>query len=289
MMIFRRLTPAFKGVILFVSAWSIIPFMDAAAKQLGLMGYSIVEITWARFFFNAILVLPFLGMTQPHVFRKPRKPCWHLIRVICLLSATFCYFSALKTMPIADALAIYFIYPFIITIFATKVLGEQVGMKRYLAVIVGFLGILIIVRPGFRALPVGIGYLIIAAFSFAFYNLYTRKLATKVEAGEILGVQSLLGTIVMSVMVIFYWRTPDLFALLLFFTMGLTSALAHFMLIVSYQFANASLLAPFAYFEIISATIIGYLFFNDFPDLWTWAGIAVIVSCGIFISYRERM
>lgn len=285
---FQNLSPAFKGVILFLSAWTIIPFMDAAAKQLGLMGYSIVEITWARFFFNAIIVLPILIITQPHVFRVPNKPIWHLIRVGCLLSATFFYFSALKTMPIADALAIYFIYPFIITIFASQVLGEQVGIRRYIAVFIGFLGTVIIVRPGFQVLPAGVGYLIVAAFSFAFYNLYTRKLAAESQAGQILGVQSLLGTIAMSVVVVFFWRTPDLLALLLFFTMGITSALAHFMLIVSYQYASASFLAPFAYFEIISATIIGYLFFGDFPDLWTWAGIGVIVSCGVFISYRER-
>ena len=262
--------------------------MDAAAKQLGVMGYSIVEITWARFFFNAIIVLPFLAISQPHVFRRPKKLSWHLIRIGCLLIATFGFFSALKTMPIAEALAIYFIYPFIITIFASQILGEHVGRKRYTAVFIGFLGTMIIVRPGFQELPAGIGYLIIAAFSFAFYNLYTRKLAGISEAGEILGTQSLLGTIVMSVIVMFFWRTPDLQALLLFFTMGFVSSLAHFMLIISYQYASASFLAPFAYFEIISATIIGYLFFGDFPDIWTWAGIAVIVSCGIFISYRER-
>ena len=262
--------------------------MDAAAKQLGLMGYSIVEITWARFFFNAIIVLPFLFFTQRDVFHIPSKPSWHLIRVVCLLFATFFYFSALKTMPIADALAIYFVYPFIITLFASQVLGEQVGFRRYIAVFIGFLGILVIVRPGFVALPVGVGYLIIAAFSFAFYNLLTRKLAAESKAGQILGVQSLLGTIAMSVVVVFFWRTPDLHALLLFFTMGVASGIAHFMLIISYQFANASFLAPFAYFEIISATIIGYVFFGDFPDTWTWTGIAIIVSCGIFISYRER-
>ena len=287
-MSWQTLSPAFRGMILFLSAWMIIPFMDAAAKQLGIMGYSIVEITWARFFFNAIIVLPLLAIMQPHVFRRPKNTSLHLIRVSCLLLATFFYFSALQTMPIADALAIYFIYPFIITLFASRVLGEQVGFRRYCAVFVGFVGTLIIVRPGFQALPAGIWYLIAAAFSFAFYNLYTRKLTDKSSAGEILGIQSFLGTFVMSAAVIFYWKTPDLHALLLFISMGLSSALAHFMLITSYQYASASFLAPFAYFEIISATIIGYLFFSDFPDLWTWAGIAVIVSCGIYISYRER-
>ncbi|MBZ0215039.1 MAG: DMT family transporter [Fimbriimonadaceae bacterium] len=277
-----------RGILLFVGAWSLIPLMDAAAKNLGAMGYSIVEITWARFFFNAIVILPILAMTQRRAFRRPANLSWHAIRVAGLLIATFCYFSALQTMPLADALAIYFVYPFMITGFAPLVLGEQVGIRRWSAVLIGFLGTLIIVRPGFQSLPPGIWYLMGGALCFAFYNLYTRKLAGAASAGQILGFQSLMGTIVMTAILPFFWKTPDMTALALFLSMGLVSVLAHFMLITSYQHASASFLAPFAYFEIISATIVGFLFFADFPNAWTWSGIAVIVACGVYISMRER-
>ena len=287
-MTFRNISPKYKGVLLFIGAWSIIPFMDASAKQLGLMGYSIFEITWARFFFNTIIIIPILAFRQPQAFRAPKKPVWQTIRVGCLLVATFCYFSALKTMPIADALAVYFIYPFIITVFASLVLDEPVDVTRYIAVIIGFLGTLLIVRPGFNHIPSGVWYLIIGAFCFAFYNLYTRKLANHASAGEIVGFQSLVGTFVMTLIVPFFWKTPDILGIALFLSMGVSSALAHFMLIVSYQHASASFLAPFAYFEIISASIIGFLFFTDFPDIWTWAGITVIVSSGVYISLIER-
>ncbi len=282
------MTHSYKGVALFVSAWLIIPLMDVSAKQLSYLGYSIVEITWARFFFNSLVIIPVLLFTQRNAFRKPVMPQWQFIRVACLLAATFFYFSALKTMPLADALAIYFLYPFVITVFAPLLLGESVGIRRYLAVAIGFLGTLIIVRPGFQSIPAGVWYLIIGACCFAFYNLYTRKLINHAKPSEILLFQSLSGTLVMTAIVPFFWKMPDLKALSLFLVMGGVSALAHYLLILSYRFASASFLAPFAYFEIISATLFGFIFFGDFPDSWTWIGIAVIVICGIYISLREQ-
>ena len=209
-------------------------------------------------------------------------------RICCLLIATFFYFSALKTIPLADALAIYFIYPFIITVLAGFMLGEKVGIRRYIAVLVGILGTLVIVRPGFQAVPVGVWFLLAAAFCFAFYNIFTRKLVKHTKPGAILLFQSLFGTVVMTSIVPFYWQMPDLVGIGLFLTMGLVSAFSHYLLILSYRFANASFLAPFAYFEIISTTFIGFVFFGDFPDAWTWFGIAIIVTCGIYILFREK-
>jgi len=164
--------------------------MDAAAKQLSYLDYSIVEITWARFFFNSLIILPVLFISQPGCFSRPAMPGWQSIRIICLMIATFCYFSALKTMPLADAIAIYFIYPFIMTVFAALLLGEDVGIRRYTAVVVGFLGILLIVRPGFQTIPPGVWYLLVGAVCFAFYNIFTRKLVGHIKPGAILLFQS---------------------------------------------------------------------------------------------------
>lgn len=283
------MSPFTKGILLYIGTWSIIPLMDAAAKSLGVTGYSIVEITWARFFFNAVLILPFLAVSKTYTFRRPKKLHWLAFGVSMQLVATYCYFTALKTLPIAEALAIYFIYPFLITAFAPLVLGEQVGFRRWSAVIVGFIGTLIILRPGIESLPPGAYYVLGGAVCFAFYNLFVRKLTAVSGAGEILGYQSLIGAAAMSILVPFFWKTPDLFGLALFLAMGVVSVSAHFMLIKSYQLAPASFLAPFAYFEIISATLVGLFLFSEFPGPWTWAGIAVIVSCGVYISIRERV
>ena len=266
-----------------------IPLMDASAKQLSYLGYSIVEITWARFFFNSLIIIPVLLVIQRNAFNRPVMLKWQFIRVACLLTATFCYFSALKTTPLADALAIYFIYPFVITIFAPFILSEDVGVRRYIAVVIGFIGILIIVRPGLKSIPAGVWFLIIGACCFAFYNLFTRRLVSLNKPAAILLFQSVVGTLVMTAIVPFFWKTPDIRAFGLFLVIGGVSALAHYLLIVSYRFANASLLAPFAYFEIISATLFGFVFFGDFPDRWTWLGMTIIIFCGIYISFRERI
>jgi len=282
------------GVALYLAAWLIVPLMDVSAKALGQAGYAIVEVVWARFMFNAVLVLPVLFVRQPEVFRRgdillrPQKPSWQIIRVFTLLGATALFFSALKTLPLAEALAIYFVYPFMVTALAALMLGEKVGVRRWSAVGVGFLGTLIIIRPGFEALPAGTWYLLGGALCFAVYNIYTRKLTAIAGTGEILGFQSLCGTLIMTAVVPFFWITPDLWALGLFVVMGLASAVGHGFLIRAYHYAPASFLAPFSYFEIVSASILGFIFFGNFPDQFTWLGIAVIVVCGIYISYREQ-
>lgn len=283
-----------KGVAVFLGAWLIVPLMDVAAKALGAEGYAIVEVVWARFFFNAVLVLPVLYLRRPQVFRgpeafyRPRKPAWQMIRVVALLGSTWFFFSALKTLPLAEALAIYFVYPFMVTALAGPLLDEHVGPRRWLAVGVGFLGTLIIIRPGFEALPGGTYYLFAGALCFAVYNIYTRKLTAVAGTGEILAFQSLGGTLIMTIALPFFWTTPDLRALGLFAVMGLASAVGHGLLIRAYHYAPASFLAPFSYFEIVSASILGFVFFGNFPDRLTWLGIGVIVACGVYIALRER-
>ena len=162
------MSPSTKGIFLYIGTWTIIPLMDAAAKALGLEGFSIVEITWARFFFNAILLLPFLAVTGKGLFRRPKKIHLLVFGVAMQLIATFCYFTALRTMPMAEALSVYFIYPFLITAFAPMVLGEQVGIRRWSAVLVGFTGTLIILRPGMESFPPAALYLIAGALCFRF-------------------------------------------------------------------------------------------------------------------------
>jgi drug/metabolite transporter (DMT)-like permease len=283
-----------KGVLIFVAAWLIIPLMDVSAKALGAAGIPVIEVVWARFLFNSLLVLPVLYLRQPGVFKgreafyRPKKPSWQIIRVVTLISATAFFFTALKSLPLAEALAIYFVYPFIVTALATVMLGEKIGLRRWLAVGVGFLGSMIIVRPGFETLPAGTYYLFAGALSFAIYNIYTRKLTAIAGTGEIMGFQSLFGALIMTAFVPFVWVTPDLWAAGLFMVMGLVSAVGHGLLIRAYHYASASLLAPFSYIEIVSATILGFIFFGNFPDRFTWAGVAVIVSAGIYISLRER-
>jgi len=277
-----------KGIFLFLAAWAVIPVMDACAKKLGQDGYSIIQIVWARFFFNAMIVLPMLYLRTPQAFRRPYRPAVQVVRVICLLLPTYFFFYAIRTLPLAEALSIYFVYPFFMTALAPWVLGEKVGLRRWSAVAVGFAGSLIIIRPDTAEVSLPVVFLLLGALTFAIYNLLTRKLVEAVGPGPLMGFQSLSGALIMSALVPFFWKTPDLAGLVLFVTIGLISASGHFLLIKAYRHAPASLLAPYCYFEIVSATVLGLVFFGNFPGAVTWLGVAVIVSSGVYISVRER-
>lgn len=272
---------------MFLAAWAVVPGMDVAAKYLTQLGYPVLLVVWARFFFNALCLGPILVMRrQPLYFRENFG--LQFSRTVMLIAATFGFFMGLRTMGVADALAVYFVYPFIVTLLSPLFLGERAGIRRLSAVAVGFLGSLMIIRPGFGTIDPNVGYVLAAAVCFAIYNLLTRKLVGRAGSWQTLGFQSVVGAALMSAVAPFVWRTPDLQALTLFVVIGVLSIIGHFLLIRAYDHAPAPVLAPFSYFEIVSATILGYLVFGDFPKPATWAGIAVIATSGIYIGFRER-
>jgi len=274
------------GIGLFLLAWAIVPGMDVAAKYLIQLGYPVLLVVWARFFFNALCLVPILVLSrQPLQFRQHFG--LQFIRTVMLIAATLGFFIGLRTMGVADVLAVYFVYPFIVTLLSPVFLGERVGRRRLSAVAVGLLGSLMIIRPGFGMMDPNVGYVLAASVFFATYNLLTRKLVGRTGSWQTLGFQSIVGAVLMSGIAPFVWRTPDLQGLSLFAVIGGLSTVGHFLLIRAYDYSPASVLAPFSYFEIISATILGYLVFGDFPEPMTWAGILVIVASGIYIGIRE--
>ena len=211
-----------------------------------------------------------------------------ILRAIMLAAATVLFFSALETMPVADALAVYFVYPFLITLMAPWLLGETVGIRRFAAVLIGFCGSILIIRPGMQDVPIGIYYVLGASVCFATFNLLTRKLSGRGDPWMTVFYQSAVGALVLAVFVPLTWRTPDAESLPSFALIAFAAIAGHWLIVKAYDCAPASLLAPFGYFEMVSAVVLGYLWFGDFPDAPTWAGIAVIVATGIYISIRER-
>ena len=191
-------------------------------------------------------------------------------------------------IPMADALAVYFIYPFLITMMAPALLGEKVGIRRFLAVLIGFAGSLLIIRPGFQVVPIGVYYVLGASVCFALFNVLTRRLTGMSDPWMTVFYQSIVGTVVLAVFVPANWRMPDGDAMELMTLMIMAAVIGHWLLVKAYECAPASLLAPFGYFEMISAVTFGYLWFDDLPDRLTWAGIAVIIATGVYISFRER-
>jgi drug/metabolite transporter (DMT)-like permease len=265
----------------------IFPFMDGTAKYLA-QTYSVTEVTWARYFFHLMVLLPLVLWRHPVRALLPKPVGPQILRGIFLLGGTLTFFAGLDFLPLVDMLALGFIAPLAITLASPFVLGERISVRRITAAAIGFVGALVILRPGFGVFQwpalfgVGTGIMIAA------YDMLNRRIARSVPSAIAIVYTSVVGVAVLSAIVPFDWRAPTLphWGLMLF--MGASGAFCHWLLILAYERCEASLLAPFAYAELISATFVGYYFFGDFPDRLTWLGIAILVASGIYISYRER-
>lgn len=275
------------GILLMVAAMMVVPFMDVLAKHLS-DRYSITQITWARFFFHFSILAPIVLYRYGAAALKPQQPVLQLVRGGFTLASTILFFGAIAEMPIADALALLFVSPMIVTALSPFLLGEHVGIRRWIAVMFGFLGALIILRPGFGVAQTSSFLAVGAGCSFAIYTLLTRKLAGSAPPLVTLAYTAVLGAVAMSIAVVPVWITPPPMDLLMMAAIGAIAAGGHFLLIKAFDHAPASLLAPYSYSEIVMATAVGWIFFSDFPDGWTWIGIAVIAASGIYISWRER-
>ncbi|WP_374305647.1 DMT family transporter [Ferrovibrio sp.] len=277
------------GIFLMLAAMGVLPFLDVCAKTLGRQGVPVVEIVWARLFFGMMLTLPLAYRLVGVRGLAPNPPVLHGLRGLFLCSATFFFFWALKTLPIADTLAIFFVQPLIITLLSPVMLGEKVGIRRWVAVVIGFVGTLIIIRPGFQAFDPGMLMALAAGTSLAIYMLLTRKMSGRTHAMVTTFHTNIVGAVIMSVALPFVWQMPTLNQWLLFVLMAAIATFGHFLIVKAYDHAEASLLAPLAYAEMIMAVAAGWYFFGDFPDRWTFVGVGILIACAIYISYRERV
>ena len=276
------------GVGYMLAAMAALPFLDVLAKVLGAQGIPVLQIVWARVAFGAVLTLPFalrLGGARGLV---PPNPAFHLARAAFLIGATFTFFMSLTYLPIADALALFFVQPLIVTILSALFLREKVGPRRWAAVAVGFVGTLIIIRPGFVELNPGS---VLALASGAFLGIYfvmSAKIAATAAPMVITFQTNAVGTLLVSGAMPLIWIAPSPAQWAMFVGLGLVANLGHYLILCAYRRADASLLAPLAYTEMIGATLVGWWFFGDFPDSWTFLGVAVLIACAVYISVRER-
>ncbi len=279
---------ALTGIGLMVAAMLLLPVMDAAAKFMSVR-IPIVELVWARFFFHSVLLAPIMLWRHPVRNLWPQRPLLQTVRALAIVAATACFFLGISMMPLADMLAVFFIYPFVVTALSPWVLGDRVGAWRWSATAIGFIGALVIIRPGFATMSIGVAYAIGAGLCYSFYALSTRKLAGSDPPLVTLFFTGLVGLTVSScaLPLVWVWPTPLEWGLMLL--IGLVSAIGHACVIMASERAPAPLLAPLAYIEIVSATILGYVLFADLPDRTTWIGIAIIVASGLVIVWREKV
>ncbi|MBX3142739.1 MAG: DMT family transporter [Trueperaceae bacterium] len=267
-----------------LAAMVLLPIMDGLAKGLS-ERYPVAQIVWARYFFHLACMLPLLLWRRVLV---PKQLGLQLVRGGLLLAATFMFFVGLSLMPQATVLALFFVSPAVVTVLAPAILGERVGLWRLVAVLVGFFGVLLILRPGAGVWGWGAVFAMGAGVMHGFYMMFTRRLAGSAPPLVTLGYTAVLGALVMSLLMPFVWVPPEPRDLLIMVSLGFLAAGGHFLLIKAFDHAPATYLAPIGYAEIVTAVVFGYLAYGHLPDALTWLGIGVIVAAGLWVSLWER-
>ena len=277
-----------KAIIFSLLGWMFLPVMDGFAKFLS-TDLPILQITWARYFFTVIFTLPIMFFFFNKQLVWSDKPMLQILRGLILLAANICFFYSISIISLAKALTLAFIAPLIVTAFSPLFLGEKVGIRRWTAVIIGFIGSLVVIRPGFLELNIASLSALCTGFFYGFYLIITRKLSKSDNPLLTLLMTGLVGAILVSLVIPFYWVKPTLNQWSLMAGIGVFACIGHFFLILSLKYADASKLAPLGYTEIIPNILIGFYFFNEIPDNWTYLGLLIIVLSGLYISRREYL
>ncbi len=275
-----------KAIILNLSAWAVLPFMDAIAKYLS-SEISFFQITWARYFFTVFWTFPLMFFFFRNNLKWSENPKLQILRGTTLLLANVCFFYSISIISMAKALTLAFIAPLVTTALSSIILGENVGIKKWSAVIVGFLGSLVVIRPGLIELNLATISALGTGFFYGVYLIITRKLHSVDNPLLTLLITGVVGSIISSLLVPLVWVNLSQSQWLWLALMGIFACLGHLLLIYSLRYADASLLAPFGYFEIITNIILGYYIFKDFPDIWTFFGLFIIISSGIYVFRKE--
>ncbi|WP_137156049.1 DMT family transporter [Rhizobium sp. FKL33] len=288
-----------RGLLIMAAAMMILPCMDAIAKYMAnVQAMSPGQVTFYRFFFQTVLTLPLLVTVAGRGAFVAKRPWMNLLRGALHAAATLLFFTAVKYMPLADVFAIYFVEPFMLTAMSAWILGEKVGWKRWLAILIGFGGAMIVIQPSFRLFGLTALLPVACAFLFALYLFLNRAIG---EADPPLTMQTLSGvggSLFMGAVLLmgdaagledFQMALPDgLFSFGILVLLGGLSGYGHLLVVKAFRLAPVSVLAPFQYFEIISATALGYLLFGDFPNLSKWLGVAIIIGSGLYIIWSAR-
>ena len=273
--------------ILNLCGWLLLPFMDGIAKHLSTEMH-FLQVVWGRYFFMLLISIPLAYIFFRKELKLPNSLAVQLWRSFFLFLSTIFFFYAISIISLAEALTLAFVSPIIVTILSIFFLKEKVGIHRWLAVFLGFFGVLVIIRPGFIDLNLASLSALAAGISYAFYILYTRKLSFTDSAVVTLIFTGSIGCLIISFIVPFVWINLNLQQVLYLILLATIGTLGHFLIILSLRLGEASKLAPLGYFEITTNIFVGYVFFDDLPDIWIYLGLFLIVISGIYIFIREN-
>src|SRR6202165_2478432 len=276
------------GIALMCGAVTCFAFLDTTAKYLNLH-INTLEVVWARY--TGAFLYPFIlsnPWNRPGLTRTTR-PGLQIGRSVLLLGSTLCNFSALRYRQLDEAVALAFSTPFFVAALSGPILGEWVRWRRWTAVVVGFIGVLVVTRPGAGGLQPAALLSLTGAVCYALYALSTRILARTDSSETTLFYSNIVGAAAMLPVVPFVWTTPtDALVIALMVATGAIGSFGHYLLIAAHRLAPAAVLSPFIYTEIVLVIALGFLVFADLPNRWTLTGAAIVVASGLYILHRER-
>lgn len=276
------------GIIMMVTAYLFFAFLDSSAKWLG-HNLPPLETAWARYAGASLVAL---AMVNPFRHRRVLKTSalgLQLVRSLALLVSTLTNFLALRHLQLSQTVSISFSLPLLVALLAGPMLGEWVGPRRLAAIGVGFLGILVVTRPGLGGFQLAMALSFVATVCSALYNIWTRQLATRDSWQTTLTYSSLLGAVILTATLPFWWVWPHgALEWCVMIVPGLAGAVGHYFIIEAHRRAPAAVLAPFVYTQIIWMVAIGFIVFGDVPSLWTLGGSAIVMGSGLYLWYRER-
>lgn len=260
---------------------------DVASKYLTATTPAI-QVVWLRY---AAFALIMLAVAAPGGFAqlKPRRMSMQILRGVAVTVSSILFVSSLRYLPIADATATSFVSPLFVTALSIPILGEKIGWRRWTATAVGLIGVLIVVRPGGSDFQLASMLPVLSAATWAFALIVTRMMSATENPVTTLAWSAVVGCLVLSVLQPLTWQPLSTEALLVGLFIGVSSTVGHWFVIQAFRHADASLLAPFSYVQLLWASAFGFILFSVLPDAFTWFGSAIIIASGLYTAHRERI
>jgi drug/metabolite transporter (DMT)-like permease len=277
-----------KAIFLMLAAIMLFTGVDGLSKYLT-ADYPPIQVVWVRYLFMVIVLAPLAARRRPVSPWRTRRPGYQAARGLCVAGAGLLFVSGLAHLPLAQATATGYVAPLFVTALSIPLLGEQVGIRRWAAVVIGFAGVLIIVRPGGARFELAAFYPMASSACWALGMIITRKMGFVDAPLTTLLYTVVVGTVITAAPAFAAWHALSPVGWALLGICGVVNLLGQYFQVRAFAYGPVSMLAPFSYSSIVGSTVIGVMAFNNFPDLWTWAGAAIVIASGIYTWHRERV
>ena len=278
----------FKGIALVLASTIFLGASDVTAKYLSTTLPSI-EIAWIRFVIFALIMTPAMLPGSPLYAMQTGRRGLHLLRGAALLGSSLFFISGLRFLPIAEASATGFVAPLFVTALSIVFLGEKVGLRRWIATAIGLIGVIVILRPGSGTFHPAAFFPLVSALAWACTLIMTRMMSGTERAITTMTYSSIAGVCILTALVPLVWVVPSWHDIAFGIFIGVASTAGQWIVVLAFRYADASVLAPFSYTQLLWVSLLGFLIFGEVPDVWTVTGAAFIVASGLYTAHRERV